>query len=63
MTRILDDIGLGSLVFVAGLVALVVGYIGDDISFDQLWQNLLYLGGGSGAIGYVRNQAGKGVRR
>jgi hypothetical protein len=45
------------------VVLIVVGYIDDTISFDQAFKNLLFLGGGTGSIGYVRNQAGKGVRK
>lgn len=61
--NILDELPVATLVFLAGLAALVVAYVGDDIAFSELWEKLLFLGGGTAGIGYVRNQAGKGVRR
>jgi hypothetical protein len=63
MDSILDNLPVATIVFLAGLVALIVAYIGDDIAFTELWEKLLFLGGGTAGIGYVRNQAGKGVRK
>lgn len=60
--RLLDKLPLATLTFVVGAILLIIAYIKGDLSIDQSFQNLLYLGGGSGAIGYVRNQAGKGQR-
>ena len=59
----LDDLPLATLTFLVGVALLVIGYIADDISFKDAYEALLWLGGGAGALGYVRNQAGKGVRR
>jgi hypothetical protein len=59
----LDDLPVASITFIASIVLIVVGYIGDDVSFEQAFECLALAGGGSGAIGFVRNQAGRGVRR
>lgn len=63
MKKLLDELPLATIVFVVGVILIVLGYIKDDITIDAAFENLLFLGGGSGAIGYVRNQAGKGVKR
>lgn len=62
MDSILDNLPVATLTFLAGLVLIIVGYVSGDVSFDDAFKSLGFLGGGSGAIGYVRNQAGKGVR-
>lgn len=59
----LDDLPVATLVFIAGATALIVAALNDEIAFVTLYENLLYLGGACFGIGYVRNQAGKGVRR
>lgn len=58
---VLDKLPVASITFIAGIVVLVFAYISNDIAFDQMWQYLLGLGASTGAIGYVRNQAGKGI--
>jgi hypothetical protein len=63
MQDILDNLPVATLTFLVGVAILVIGYIGDDIAFDEVWEKLLFLGGGSAGIGYVRNQAGKGVKK
>jgi len=63
MKKFLDELPLATLVFVVGVLLIVLGYVKDDITIDAAFENLLFLGGGSGAIGFVRNQAGKGVTR
>lgn len=60
---ILDDLPVATLTFLAGVVLVVVAYLNDTINFDDAMQSVLFLGGGSGAIGYVRNQAGKGLKK
>jgi hypothetical protein len=59
----LDDLPVASIVFIASLVLIVIGYIGDDIGFEEAFEALAAAGVGSGAIGFVRNQAGRGIRR
>jgi hypothetical protein len=59
----LDEIPVASVTFVAGLVLLVIAYISNDISFTEVWEKVLFLGGGSAAIGFARNQAGRGIKR
>lgn len=63
MTKVLDDLPLATLTFLSGVVLLVIGYIDDRFTIEEAFKSLLYLGGASGAIGFVRNAAGKGVRR
>ncbi len=63
MRKFLDEIPLATVVFVVGLILIILGYVKDDITIEAAFENVLYLGGGTGAIGFVRNQAGKGVRR
>ena len=63
LRSLLDDLPVASLVFLAGLGCLIWGYASGDISFNDVWEKLLFLGGGSAGIGYVRNQAGKGLKK
>lgn len=58
----LDKIPLATLTFLAGVALLLIAYLNDSVSFDEAWKDLLYLGAACGAIGYVRNGAGKGMR-
>lgn len=60
---VLKTIPLASVLFVSGVVLLTIAYVSNDVSFDKVWEDLLFLGGACGAIGYVRNQAGHGVSR
>jgi hypothetical protein len=59
---VLDKLPVATLTFLAGVVLIVLGYIDDKVSFEEAFESLLFLGGGSAGIGYVRNQAGKGLR-
>jgi hypothetical protein len=63
MQSILDDLPVATLTFLAGVVLIIIGYIDDKITMEQAFESLVFLGGASGGIGYVRNQAGKGVRK
>lgn len=63
MQNILDTLPVATLTFLAGVVILVIACLDGSISVEEAFEKLIYLGGGAGAIGYVRNQAGKGVRR
>lgn len=58
----LDDVPVATLTFLTSIVLIVIGYVGDDIGFKEAFEALALAGGGSGAIGYVRNQAGRGTR-
>jgi hypothetical protein len=60
--NVLDHLPVATLTFLAGLVLIVLGYISNDVTFNDAFKDVLFLGGGSGGIGYVRNQAGKGVK-
>jgi hypothetical protein len=57
----LDKLPLATIAFLAGIVLLVIGYADDRMNIEEAFKSLLYLGGATGAIGYVRNQAGKGL--
>lgn len=61
--KILDDLPLATLTFIAGIVLTVIAYCSNDIGFQQALIALGVLGGGTAGVGYVRNQAGKGIRR
>jgi hypothetical protein len=61
--KVLDELPVATLTFLVGIALVVVAYIGDDVGFEDAYKAVLYLGGGSGAIGYVRNQAGKGLKK
>lgn len=62
MKGVLDKLPVATLTFLAGLVLIVVGYISNDVNFAKAFELVLFLGGGSAGIGYVRNGAGKGMR-
>jgi hypothetical protein len=60
--KFLDDLPIASIVFIAGLALIFIGYLNDTISFDDAWKNLLFLGGGAGGIGVARALSNKGTR-
>ncbi len=60
--RILDDLPIATITFLASVVLIAVGYFSNDISFEDAWEALALAGGASLGIGYVRNGAGKGVK-
>lgn len=59
----LDDLPIASITFVVSVVLIVIGYVSDDLSLEAAFEALGLAGAGSFGIGYVRNQAGRGVRR
>ncbi len=59
----LDDIPVASITFLAAVVCVVIGYISNDLSLEEAFEAIALAGGGSFGIGYVRNQANRGVRR
>ena len=63
MDKVLDNIPVATLTFLASIVLIIIGYIDNDVDFKDAFESLLFAGGASGGIGYVRNQAGKGVRK
>ena len=63
LDSILGDLPVASTTFVAGSILLIIAYCNGTVSFDEAYKSLLFLGGASGGIGYVRNQAGKGVKK
>lgn len=63
LDTLLGDLPVATLVFVAGVTLAIIAYCNGTISYDEAVKSILFIGGGSGAVGYVRNQAGKGVRK
>ena len=61
--NILDNLPVATLTFLSGIVLIVIGYVDDKLTLEQAFESLVFLGGGSAGIGYVRNQAGKGIRK
>lgn len=61
MQQLLDTLPVATLTFLAGVALVVIAYCGGDVSFDDAFRDVLFLGGGAGAVGYVRNGAGKGI--
>lgn len=59
----LDDVPVASLQFLAGVVLIVLAYISNDLTALEAFGALGLNGGASFGIGYVRNQAGRGVRK
>jgi hypothetical protein len=62
MQQFLDNPPWASILFLVGTVLVFIGYLNGTVPFDDAFKDILYLGGGTGALGYVRNQAGKGLR-
>ncbi len=60
---ILDELPVATVTFLASIALIAVGYISNDIGFKEAWEALALAGGASFGIGYVRNGAGKGIRR
>lgn len=60
---VLDNVPVASIVFLVSIVLIVIGYVGDDIGFQEAFEALAAAGVGSGAVGYVRNGAGRGIAR
>ena len=59
----LDDLPMATLISIAAIVLVVIGYINDDIGLQDALLALGGLIGGAGVLGVARNQAGRGVRR
>lgn len=60
--KFLNDLPLGSIIAVVGIVLIAFGYVTDDISINDAFQYLAYVGGSSAAIGIMRTHAGKGIK-
>lgn len=58
----LDQLPVASITFVVGVLLVLAAYIVGDVEFKDAYEAILYLGGGSAAIGIARNQAGKGKK-
>ncbi len=60
---VLDDVPVATPTFIASLVVIVIAYISNDLSLDNVFEALALAGVGSFGIGHVRNGAGKGLRK
>jgi hypothetical protein len=58
----LDNIPVASITFIVGTALAVVAYVSNDLSIQDTFAAIGYVGGGSGIIGLARNGAGRGVR-
>lgn len=58
----LDDIPVATVTFIAGIVLTIIAYISNEIDYLQATAAIGFTGAGSFGIGYVRNQAGRGVK-
>lgn len=58
----LDNLPLGTLIAIAGIIVGIVGYITGDLSFEQAMIAIGAVNGGAGAIGLARAASGKGTR-
>lgn len=59
----LDDLPLGSLIAIAGIILSIIGYATGDLTYLEALAGCGITSGGGGAIGLARAQSGKGVRR
>jgi hypothetical protein len=62
MIDVLNKLPLATIAFLAILVAGFYCLITGQITFDEFGKAAGYGGVGTAALGYVRNQAGHGVR-
>lgn len=61
MGNALDKVRVATITFLASIVLIIVAYVSNDIEFQTAFECLALAGGGSAAVGYVRNQAGHGT--
>lgn len=59
----MDDLPVGTITFLASIVLIIIAYISNDVGFKEAYESLALAGGASFGIGYVRNQAGRGLRK
>jgi hypothetical protein len=59
----LDNVPLATLVALASIVIIVIGYASNDIDLDSALLALGAVLGGSGVVGIARAQSGKGIRQ
>lgn len=60
---LLDNLPLGTLISIAGIVLAILGYLGDDLTYLEALAGVGVTSGGGGLIGTARAQSGKGIRR
>lgn len=58
----LNDLPVASLTFIAGTVLVIVATLTGELGITEALKDIGYVGVGSGAIGFARNGAGRGVR-
>ena len=59
--KVLDNLPLASLAFIAGTIITVIAYLNGTVGFDEALKGLGALAGGTGLVGIARSMGGKGV--
>lgn len=63
LQKLNENLPVASITFIVGCILAIIAYIKGDLTVEAAYQSILFLGGGSAAVGFVRNQAGKGLGR
>lgn len=63
MIKILDDLPIATLAFIALAIGSIVALAQHSIDYEQFLIGIGAAGGGTGALGYARTQAGKGLKK
>ena len=58
-----DNLPFASVTYLAGAGLAILAYINGDLSVIQAFEALGLTGGAGFGVGYVRNQAGRGVKK
>ncbi len=58
----LDNLPLGTIITIAGIIGAIIALINNSITFEQFMLAIGATSGGAGLIGYARAASGKGVR-
>lgn len=61
MIDLLDKLPLASMITILGALGGLYALLHGDIDYESFLIGLGVLGGGSAALGHVRNEAGKGL--
>lgn len=59
--NLLNSLPMATLIMLGGIAVVIVAVVTGDMEVQEALVALGVLGGGAGALGYVRNQAGHGT--
>jgi len=59
----LDDLPMATLVSIAAIVIVVIGYIDNDLTVEEALLAVGAATGGAGVLGHARNGANRGMRK